>query len=110
MSVEEYYQLELKAQKITLEGKKEKLSCLQKKRCSNSKLYAIDEKYLIKVSDLYYKHKTTPAKIVLYYTQNEDKLKEYLLKQQEIKNILDDNLEKFEELSQNIKTRKEQTQ
>jgi len=109
MTPEKYYELELKAQEITFEGKEMQLSCAQRK-CLLSEIYNIDGEYQSKVSNLYTQYGTTPSKIIVYYTHNEKKINQYLSENIALQNKLDENLEKFEAKSQQIENQIEENQ
>jgi hypothetical protein len=101
MTPERYYELEMKAQDVTLEGKQVQLACAQRE-CSVSDIYVIDGEYQAKVFEVYKEYGTTPSKIAVYYTHNEKEIKQYLLKNESLQNQMYNNLQTFEMISSDI--------
>lgn len=103
MTPQQYYEAEMKAQEITLEGKQAQLECAQRE-CLLSEIYSIDGDYQLKVINLYKEYETTPSKIVVYYTNNEKEIKEYLSNNESLQSTMEENLENFEMISHKIQT------
>jgi len=78
LDIPEYYTLDIQAMELTLEGSKERLSCM-KNACPQNELYAIDDRVQEKISLLYAKAGTTPSKHIGFYTRNAKEAKAYLI-------------------------------
>ena len=76
LDISTYYDLDIKAMQMTLEGSKERLSCM-KNACPQNELYAIDDRVQEKISLLYAKAGTTPSKHIGFYTRNVKEAKAY---------------------------------
>lgn len=76
LDVETYYDLDIKAMEMTLEGSKERLACLQAS-CPLKEQYAIDDRVQEKIETLYGNAGTTPSKHIGFYTQNVQEAQTY---------------------------------
>ncbi len=76
LNVPEYYDLDIKAMEMTLEGSKERLSCMQN-ACPLEEQYAIDDRVQKQIETLYANAGTTPSKHIGFYTRNVKEAKAY---------------------------------
>jgi len=76
LDVPTYYNLDLQAMQLTLDGSKERLACLQS-NCSKEAQYAIDDKVQKKIFNLYASEGTTPSKHIGFYTQHQKEAQDY---------------------------------
>jgi hypothetical protein len=103
LDIPTYYQLDIKAMEMTLEGSKERLSCL-KNDCPLTEQYAIDDKVQQSVSDLYLNFGTTPSKHIGYYTQNSVDARAYYDNNETLQEIYRTLQDKIEDVNSQIKT------
>ncbi|RLB75752.1 MAG: hypothetical protein DRH06_07335 [Deltaproteobacteria bacterium] len=103
MTSELYFELELKAQEMTIQGQNERLQCMQNS-CPMSAQYKIDGDYQTKIFQVYQEQGTTPSKVAAYYTHNYKKIDTYLKENESLKNKMDELSQTFEEISQQIRT------
>jgi hypothetical protein len=76
LDIPTYYNLDLQAMQLTLDGSKERLACLQA-NCSKEAQYAIDDKIQKKIYNLYAYEGTTPSKHIGFYTQHQKEAQDY---------------------------------
>jgi hypothetical protein len=103
MTPEKYFELELKAQEMTIQGQQERLKCMQNS-CPISQQYKIDGDFQAKIFQIYQEQATTPSKIAAYYTYNSKEIDSYLQKNELLKNKLNNLGQTYEEISQKIRT------
>jgi len=104
-----YFELEIKAQELTIEGQKKRLVCMQNS-CPMSEQYQIDGDYQTKIFDIYEKEGTTPSKIAAYYTHNYKAIDAYLENDEILKSQLNELTQTYEETSQEIRAQVEAQQ
>lgn len=76
LDIPTYYNLDLQAMQLSLDGSKERLACLQA-NCSKEAQYAIDDKVQKKIFNLYASEGTTPSKHIGFYTQHQKETQDY---------------------------------
>lgn len=76
LDIETYYDLDIKAMQMSLEGSKERLACIQAS-CPLGEQYAIDDKVQEEIEILYENAGTTPSKHIGFYTQNAKEAQAY---------------------------------
>ena len=103
LDIPTYYKLGIKAMEITLDGSKERLSCL-KNNCSLSEQYAIDDRVQQSINDLYLNFGTTPSKHIGYYTQNSVDARAYYDNNETLQEIYRTLQDKIEDVNSQIKT------
>jgi hypothetical protein len=103
LDIPTYYQLDIKAMEMTLEGSKERLSCLRND-CSLSEQYAIDDRVQQSINDLYLSFETTPSKHIGYYTQNSVDARAYYDNNETLQEIYRTLQDKIEDVNSQIKT------
>lgn len=103
LDIPTYYQLDIKAMEMTLEGSKERLSCL-KNDCPLIKQYAIDDRVQQGINDLYLSFETTPSKHIGYYTQNSVDARAYYDNNETLQEIYRTLQDKIEDVNSQIKT------
>ncbi len=76
LDIPTYYALDLQAMRLSLEGSKERLACLQA-NCPKEDQYAIDDRVQGKIFRLYASNGTTPSKHAGYYAQHQKEIQAY---------------------------------
>ena len=102
MTSELYFELEIKAQEMTIEGQKKRLECMQNS-CPMSAQYKIDGDYQTKISQIYEEQGTTPSKVAAYYTHHYKDIDKYLEENNTIQTKLEELTQTYEEISQEIR-------
>lgn len=102
MNPQAYYELEIQARELTLEGLKKRLACIRS-NCELPAQYAIDEEYQQKIMTLHEKAGTTPSRLAAWYTNHAAETENYRLVNPQLQMQLDTLSGSFEEHSDEIK-------
>ena len=102
LDIKTYYKLDIKAMEITLEGAKERLSCL-KRDCPLSEQYAIDDKVQQQIQKLNQSFNTTGSKLIGFYTQNSEEAKAYYDKNETLQEQYSQLTEEIEKVNSKLK-------
>ena len=103
LDIPTYYELDIKAMEMTLEGSKERLTCL-KNNCSLNEQYAIDDRVQESINQLYMNYGTTPSKHIGFYTQNSTKARKFYENNETLKEIYFTLQDKIENINSQLKT------
>jgi len=103
LDIKTYYELDIKAMELTLEGSKERLKCL-KANCPLTEQYAIDDKVQKSISELYMEAGTTPSKHIGYYMQHSVEAKAYYDNNETLQERYKTLQEDIEDINSQLKT------
>ncbi|MDH3393797.1 MAG: hypothetical protein OEL66_07295 [Desulfobulbaceae bacterium] len=100
-SPQTYYEIEIKARELTLEGMEKRLECMLA-GCSVSEQLAIDERYQEKIMAMHEEYSTTSSQLAAWYTHHALETENYFLTSPQLQMRLDELETSFETLSDKI--------
>jgi hypothetical protein len=103
LDVPTYYNLDIQAMQMTLEGSKERLACLQRS-CPLSEQYRIDDAVQQKIVELFASEGTTPSKHMGFYMQHSKEVKAYLENSSELQETYQSLQDSIESVNAELKT------
>ena len=102
LDIPTYYALDLQAMKLSLEGSKERLACLEE-NCPKEDQFAIDDKVQSRIFRLYASKGTTPSKHAGYYAQHQKEIQAYFDRNASLQEEYAALEQEIEEVSKSIK-------
>ena len=102
MNPQAYYELEIQARELTLEGMQKRLTCMRSD-CQAPAQYAIDEEYQQKIMTLHEKNGTTPSRLAAWYTHHAVEAENYRLTNPQLQMRFDALSDSYEKISDEIK-------
>lgn len=106
---ETYYEIEVRARELNIEGMEARLLCMQN-GCDLQSQYAIDEEYQKRNILLHEEYDITPSQLAGWYTQNMEETEKYLLTSPNLQLQLEHLSFSYENLSDAITTLQEAQQ
>lgn len=97
-----YFEIEIKAQQMTIEGQEKRLACMQA-GCSMQEQYNIDGEYQTKIFNMYSQYGTSPSKMAAYYTHHDKEVDAFLENDEALQFQMDQLNETFEMISEEIR-------
>ena len=103
-----YFEIEVAARQITIDGMQARLACMQDSDCPSSRAASIDEETQTRVVNRHLESDISPSRLAAYYSQNTKAINDYLAHDLNLQITLNQLTATFDSLSDEINALLEQ--